>query len=501
MSAPRFATCLTLFCAVLAYPPQAEAQEQQIEMASADVVMVMPVTTESAEALNSYMLGRRALDMGRPDDARPHLQEAVATDPNFALAYLDLAQAATSLEMFKRNLDLAKQHAEGATEAEQLLIEFAVQDFENDVKAQLETAQQLVELQPESPRAWMTLASAQSSAGDVEAARTSWSKGLDVSPRFTPAHMALANSYLFVEPRDLATALEHMEEAVRLEPNEAVPHDLLGDVYRAQGQLEKAADEYTRVTELDPEAGNGFQQRAHVHSFLGNFDQARADYDAAIALEEGNAKASFRVWRALIHVHAGDPQAAIDELDQLVDDIDGMDIPEPTGAKIFALDNVFQIALHHEMIDAAERAMERRNDLVMQQAEQAGVQSALREARASSALYEGFLSARNGDHETAVEKAEEYRKIMEPSTDPEKDEPANALLGYTELLQENYEEAVAHYEKADANNIYVNYHHALALEGAGQQEEAEELFQKVADWNFNSADLALVKKDAAAKVR
>ncbi len=89
--------------------------------------------------------------------------------------------------------------------------------------------------------------------------------------------------------------------------------------------------------------------------------------------------------------------------------------------------------------------------------------------------------------------------IVEPSTDPEKNEPAHALLGYTHLWQGNYDEAVTHFEQANPNNIYVNYHHALALEGAGRQEEAEQLFQKVANWNFNSASLALVRADAIAK--
>ncbi len=206
------------------------------------------------------------------------------------------------------------------------------------------------------------------------------------------------------------------------------------------------------------------------------------------------------MWRALIHVHAGDPEAAIDELDALVTEIDGMGIPDPTGPKIFALNDLIQIALHHEMVDVAEQAMERRDALLMQQAQEAGTDAVLRQARATIAWGEGILSARKGNFETAVEKADEFMTIMEPSTDPEKQEPAHALLGYTHLWRGNYEEAVTHFDQADPNDIYVNYHHALALEGAGQQEEAQELFQKVANWNFNSADLALVREDAAAKV-
>nr|NIM48693.1 hypothetical protein [Gemmatimonadales bacterium] len=46
---------------------------------------------------------------------------------------------------------------------------------------------------------------------------------------------------------------------------------------------------------------------------------------------------------------------------------------------------------------------------------------------------------------------------------------------------------------------YATYYHAMALEGAGRTQEAQKLYQRVATWNFNSAGLALVKKDAKAK--
>ncbi len=466
-----------------------EQEGQRVAMAAADagVVMMMPVSTESAEALTHFMQGQRLLDMGQPDDALPHFEQATEADPQFALAYLRRANAANSLEEFQTNLRLASEHAAGASEAEQLAIQILQKAFDNDVPGQLAAAQRLVEVQPESPRAWLALANAQSAMGNETEARGSMSKAAELAPTFAVAHMALGNSYLFVEPRDLAKAQEHIEKAVELEPNEATTHDLLGDVYRARGDLERAAAEYTRTAELDPTSGNGFQQRGHVNSFLGNYEQARADYDAAIALEAGNLKPAFRVYRALVAVHEGNPAAAIDELNQLVGDIDTMGVPNPTGQKIFALGTAIQIALHHKMFDAARAAMQQRDALLVQQ------------ARATIAIGEGLLSAWQGDAEAARLKANEYMQIMEPSTDPLKDRPAHALLGYVSLSQGDYQEAITHFEQGNPNDPYEMYHHALALEGAGNTSEAKQLFETVAGYNFNSAGLALVRKDAMAR--
>jgi tetratricopeptide (TPR) repeat protein len=480
--------------------PAEEGQQVEMAAASANVVMVMPVTTASTEALDHFMQGQRASDMGRGVEAREHFEQATGADPYFALAHLNLAWSANSLESFQKNLKAAADNAEGASEAEQLLIKYTQYGFENDNEGQMKTAQALVELLPESPRAWMILAGEQSSMDDEEAARTTYLKVVAMSPDFAPAHMALGNSFMFIEPRDLAKAQQHMQHAVDLEPDEATTHDLLGDAYRARGELEMAAEEYTRTAELNPKSGNGFQQRAHVNSFLGNFDQARDDYSASIALEQGNGKASFAVYRALVSVHEGNPEAAIEELNELVGNIDALGIPNPRGQKIFALNTLITIAQHNEMVDVAKAAIEQRDALVKEQAMQAGTPAAERNAKGTVVLGEGYLALRSGDFETAKAKGKEYMSIQESNTSPFRDRAAHALLGLTSLLEGNFDEAIAHYEQANPNNMYVAYHHALALEGAGRTDEAAVLFDKVANYNFNSVSLALVRKDAMAKV-
>jgi tetratricopeptide (TPR) repeat protein len=465
-----------------------------------DVAMGVPVTTSSDEGREHYLLGLHLLDMGRLDEARPHFEQAVAADSSFASGYLGLANSSNSNEEFQRNLELASRYAADASEEERLFIEIAQNNFEDDYDAELAAARRLTEVLPESPRSWMALAGVQSGAGNEEEARISLARATEVAPDFAPAHMALGNSYL-LEPRDLARAQQAMERAVQLEPDEAVPHDLLGDTYRAQGNLEQAAAEYTRTAELDTRTGNGFQQRGHVHSFLGNYDQARSDYDAAIQIENGkNSQAAFGVYRALVSVHEGNPQAAVQELETLVAAIDGMSIPEPRGIKIFALQTMADITLHEKMLAEAQRALERRNALLTEQAEQIGTEVARRNVRAAIALGEGQLAAARDDYTTATSKANEAMSILEPGTDPQRNEPAHELLGIVSLEQGAYDEAASHFAQADPDDPYVAYHWGLALEGAGKTQEARAQYQKVADYNFNSPGLALIRRAAIEKL-
>jgi tetratricopeptide (TPR) repeat protein len=471
-----------------------------MEMAAADVVMVMPVTSSSDAAMETFMEGQHAMDMGRTVDANAQFRRAVEQDPEFCMAYLRTANTAQSLEEFQTNLQMAASLAEGASEAERLMVEFNQKGFENDAEGQLGTAERLVEIQPTSPRAWLTLAGIQTALGQITEARASLVRATELAPELVPAYVQLANSYVFNDPKDFARAAENAQKAVDSAPDEPMPHDILGDVYRAQNELEQARDAYTRAAELDPSSGLALQQRGHVNSFLGDYDQARADYDAAIALGTPNEKANYSVYRALVSVHAGDPEAAIDELNELVGAIDGMAAPNALGIKIFALQTAAIIAIHHRMIPAAEQAIQDASALMMEQAEEAGTDQFRRAQLANIALFEGRLAAYQGDYATASAKARENMAQLEPDQNPRKNEAAHDLMGQIELLQENYEAALAHYEQGNPNNIYMTYMRAVAHEGAGDAERARELYETVARNNFNSVGFALVRADAVAKI-
>ena len=477
-----------------------ERGEQITAEAGMDVVMVVPVTTSSEAAMAQFNQGQYALDMGRGIDAREHFLAAVAADPSFAMGQLRLANTANSADEFIEALEAAEANAEGASEAERIQIEFNRKGLDNDAEGQLELAQQLVEAQPQSPRALLMLAGIQSGLNHMDEARESAMQAAQLSPNFVPAYGFLGNSYIFNEPKDFDKAVENMRKVVELAPDEPNSHDFLGDALRAQNDLTGARDAYTKAHELDPESALPVQQRGHVNSFLGDYEAARADYDASIQLARAGQGPSFAVYRALVSVHAGQPGAAIDELTELAAAIDGMDVPGPRGLKIFALTTAAQIALHHNMHDRAESILAERAILQLEQAEVVGGDAVLRGAQANIAYWDGVLAARKGDYEGAAAKAQEFMTLLEPDANPRKNEPAHDLLGLTSLLQGDYEGAIGHYEHANPNNIYTQYHLGLAHEGAGNAAEAQEIFAGIVYNNFNSPGYALIRNDVQAKV-
>ncbi len=470
-----------------------------IAAVSAQIPMAIPINTASATARQEFLLGLHDFDIEQNASARQHFDLVVAADPNYALGHLYAAYAAPSIATYRNHLDEAVRLADRAPQIDQLWIRAQQRGLENDINGQLEILKQLVALTPSDPRALGFLANAQFAAGRPDDARATLERAIKVAPNFAPAFTQLGNSYLNVEPSDPAKGAIYIRQAVALQPNEPFTHDYMGDAYRAQNNLPAARAEYSRMIELEPTRAGAYQQRGHVNSFLGNFAEARADYDRAVVLADPITKPGLAVFRPLVYVYEGNPAAAEAELEQQAAGIDAMNIPNAVPAKIGAYSEQARIALHNRHLDVAQRAIDRLRDLYRQQGENSRSDAFKRGSEANIDYWEGMLAARRGDFATTRSEAQDIMRLVASDQNPRKNEAAHELLGMADLLEGHNTSAANHFAQADPNDIYVAYHRGLALEGAGRPAEAQLFFKRVAGWNFNGSGTALVKKDAAKK--
>jgi len=461
----------------------------------ARAVTMLPMATGSAAARSHATLGQRALDLGHPAEAAEHFREAVEADTLFAFGWLGLANSSNSLEEFTGQLAKARRVAGMATRAEQLQVEVAQKQLDGDLAGAAAAAQRLVMLAPKNPRAYTLLATVQSAMGNETDARKTLNKAVTVSPNFAPAYIQLAYSYILNAPRMPSKADAPVRKAIALEPEQSLPYIVSGSANRATNQLEMARLAYTRAAQFDPKNALPLQQRGHVNTFLGDYDAARADYDAAIRLGQRNEPVTYAVYRAFVPVYAGDARAAIAELEQVASRVDTMGVPDPIGGKIFALTSAALVATHVGALDEAQKAIEQRNALVRKQEQFAG-EEFKRAQEADIDFWEGLLAAKRGDYSEATAKAQAAMREVASLKNPRKNDQAHELLGLVALDQKKYAEAAAHFAQSNPNDMYVQYHRALALEGAGRTAEAKKIFADIARFNFNSAAVALVRADA-----
>jgi tetratricopeptide (TPR) repeat protein len=469
--------------------------------AAGTAATMLPMTTASDAAREHATLGQRSLDFGHQPEAAAHFREALAADSTFAFGWLGAANSSTSVADVARDLRTASRLAPKASRAERLQIAIAERQLSGDQEGAATLARQLVQAAPRNPRAYLTLATVQTALNREGDARRSMERAVAVAPGFAPAYVQLAYSYLLAAPRAPAKAEAPIRKAIALEPKESSPYIALGSFGRAMNRLDDARVAYTRAAEVDPSTALPLQQRGHVNTFLGDYDAARADYDAAIRLGKDDEPAAYAVYRAFVPAYAGDPRGSIAELDAVARKIDGMSIPDRDGQKVFALTSLAQIATHVGDVDAARRALDQRAALLRKQAAAVGSDEYKRTQEADIAYREGLLAARRKDYAAATAKAKEAMHDVAANGDPTRDQQAHALLGYVALDQKRYGDAVAHFSQANPNDMYVAYHRAQALVGAGRTADAKKLFREVATYNFSVPDVALVRAEARKRAK
>jgi tetratricopeptide (TPR) repeat protein len=89
----------------------------------------------------------------------------------------------------------------------------------------------------------------------------------------------LGRAKILTDLGDFDQALADVSQAIALSPD-AFGYCMRGDIYRGQGQLEKAIDDYTRAIRLEQNEPRLLDRRAEVYEQLGKTAEAQADREA-----------------------------------------------------------------------------------------------------------------------------------------------------------------------------------------------------------------------------
>lgn len=292
--------------------------------------------TENSEAHQLYMKGRFFWNKRTGDDLKKsidYFEQAIAADPDYALAYAGLADGYVLLPGYSAGrpqecYPKAKAAAEKALELDESLAEahttlaIAIWNFDFDFARANREFERAIELNPNYATAHQQYGNNTLSAlGRFDDAIREGKRALELDPLSSVINSDLGVDYMFAARYDAAIA--QFRKLLEMDPGYYFGHFQLAQALEMKGSREAAIAEYQKARALnDDPSVLGVLGRAYGLS--GNRVEAEKILEQLKRLAKERYVSAYSF--ALVYLGMGDNGKAIDWLEKSYDDHAGSDI-------------------------------------------------------------------------------------------------------------------------------------------------------------------------------
>ena len=369
---------------------------------------------------------------------------------------------------------------------------------------------------------------------NIKGSKKRWEEALEVNPQSFEAHVNLAflhfptgNNFnmLAVDERDLEVAKDYLNRGSKIYPESSRWSRFLGNVYRAEGDFEKAENEYQKSLDIiaDFEAGaesnsyaNSLLMMGHVNTFTGKYNKARDYYDQGIAISNNFWKYNMTELKAHTYMYQKNFGDAILTLSQLQNTVDEMDEEEQTknNYKFFAEFNKFLAFGHSQKqeetlisLDKMDQLRSLNTEISLKNAfndeQKERIMIRTNKNKTQMLIWYNILF---GNYEDARALLLDFKTISEKqlSYNPNSMNDFHKLSGYLNLMEGDPAESISSYSNLSnevmTNDSYHSYFLALAKRGVGETDESNRILSLLANDNFATWQNAIVKNLAKAQI-
>jgi serine/threonine protein kinase/tetratricopeptide (TPR) repeat protein len=280
----------------------------------------------SEEARQLYTAGRYYATRRTADglwQGIERLERAVELDPEFALAYSELADCYSLLNWYvepppPEAWKLAKESALNAVNADPELAEaraslgFVRLHYDRDFEGAERELRKAIQLKPGAQVAHRWFAFSLSAMGRHEEAFAEMERGREISPQSPVLATAVAN-VLFLAGR-FDDAIEQCHKALELDSGAVAAHTVLRWAYERKGMHREALAAFEQERVFAGETPTTHAKRAQVLASVGRHDEARAILQEILARRSEQWASAYEI--AIIYCSLGDHDNAFSWLAQ-----------------------------------------------------------------------------------------------------------------------------------------------------------------------------------------
>jgi tetratricopeptide (TPR) repeat protein len=166
-------------------------------------------------------------------------------------------------------------------------------------------------------------------------------------PRESLAAVFYTRGNAYLSKGQLDRAIQDFDEAIRLDPNNAVAFASRGHAYIRKGRYDRAIQDFDEAIRLDPNAAFAFAGRGNAYYSKQQDDRAIQDFDEAIRLDRNDAMA---------FTNRGSAFHMLGQLDRAIQDFNEAIRLDPNNARAFFNRGVILRALGQQDRAAADFA-------------------------------------------------------------------------------------------------------------------------------------------------
>jgi tetratricopeptide (TPR) repeat protein len=436
----------------------------------------VPVTTASAEARAEYLKGRALGENLRAHDSREVLLRAVAKDPNFAIAHYSLALNSPTAKEFFDHLKHAVKLSNKASEGERLMILGLEAGSNADPEKQREYYEKLVAAYPGDERAHFLLGGNYFGQQDYDKTLREYRSSVEIAPDFAPAYNLLGYAYRQVGRYD--DAENAFKKYIELIPNDPNPYDSYAELLMKMGRFDESIDMYRKALATDPKFSPSHVGIASNLMYQGKHDAARKE---AWKLHESARNDADRrnalFATAVAYADEGKFDEALAELKKEQGIAARINDPANMSADAVAMGDVLLEAGNPE----EARAMYQDALTRLERSDLSG------EVKENARLFHqynlGRVAVHTKDLAAATKHADAYMRAAVAKKNNNQIRQAHDLAGTIALKEKQYDQALAHFAKANQQDPYVLYRTGKAYKGSGNEAKAKEMFQRAVNHN------------------
>jgi tetratricopeptide (TPR) repeat protein len=450
----------------------------------------IPITTGSAEALEHYLEGRTLAEKLRGQESIEHFESAIAEDPDFAMAYLNLAFVTPSAKGFFENLDKAKALIDKVSEGERLWIlgvEAAANGFAME---QREHYQELVKAYPDDERAHNLLGNHYFGLQEFALAIEEYEKATKIAPDFSQPYNQLGYAHRFLENH--AEAEKAFKRYIELIPDDPNPYDSYAELLMKIGKFDESIATYRQALAVDPNFVPSHIGIATNLNFKGLYKDAREQlgklYD--MARNDGERRATHFAM-AVSYVDQGESGLALKELEKQYALAEKIEDAAAMSGDLVLMGNVLY---EWGKLDEAMAKYERAVEVV----EASDLSDEVKDNTKLNLLYNaGRVALKRGELKQARAMAKKYLKGVEAIRNPTQIRLAHELAGMIALEEGDYDTALEEFALGSQQNPYNLYRISLAHRGKADAESAKEFCKRAAGFNgLNNMNYAFIRTEA-----